>query len=60
MSKEIDEINNKIIKNQDEIIEILKEQKKDLTQMLLEISSQLKDRGGFEIITNAIDEKLSK
>ena len=60
MKTEIDEVNDDIIKNQRLLIEILKEQKKDLTQMLLEISSQLKDRGGFEIITNAIDEKLSK
>ena len=56
----MDEINNEIIKAQDEQIEIQKDLINLYKQMLSEISSQLKDRGGFDIITKTIDNTLNK
>tara|TARA_R110002110_G_scaffold233620_2_gene449293 strand:+ start:561 stop:710 length:150 start_codon:yes stop_codon:yes gene_type:complete len=44
----LDEINDKIIKAQDERIELL-------TRMLTEIESQLEDRGGFDILRLSIN-----
>ena len=44
-------------KDQKLIAKLYKE-KQELKQMLYEVSSQLKDRGGFEILTEAIDDKI--
>jgi len=56
----MNEINDKIIKAQDEQIELQKDLINDYKRILSEISSQLKDRGGFDIITKSIDNTLNK
>tara|TARA_R110000824_G_scaffold368304_1_gene557601 strand:- start:1219 stop:1386 length:168 start_codon:yes stop_codon:yes gene_type:complete len=51
----MDEINNKIIKAQDERIALQDERVELLTRMLTEIESQLEDRGGFDILRLSIN-----
>ena len=51
----MDEINDKIIKAQDERIALQDERVAILTRMLTEIESQWEDRGGFDILRLSIN-----
>ena len=55
---EMDKVNDAIIKAQEEQIEILKGLVSTYKNTLIEIESQLDDRGGFDILRASINEML--
>lgn len=54
----MDKVNDAIIKAQEEQIEILKGLVSTYKNTLIEIESQLNDRGGFDILRASINEML--
>jgi len=53
-------LKQKYLQQQVEKLKDIQEENDKLKEMLKEISSQLKDRGGFDVLTLSIDDKLKK